>query len=371
MTTATGISTARHATKFAQLSPRDARFVLALAVVVGWLLVGITLSPWRTGFADAPSRGAGDVQLYLAEAQQIRDGQTYYEAARSELTSRGYPTASILNWRTPLPVWLEGALPRGWAQIILVIVSVVALGLAGHVVAKEWGMGRALLLLFCLSGALLPAVLDGPYIMPEVWCGAFVAASLACYGIDRPGCAVLLGLVALFVRELAAPYCAVCSLWALRERRWSEVRDWLLGGMAYATFYAWHLMEVVPLIQSYARAHDQGWLQFGGAAFVISLIQMNAYLLLLPQWVSAIYLVVALLGFASFANGWGIRAAWAACLYVLLFGVFGQPFNQYWGAVIAPLFCFGAAQGVAALVDAWRAARLPTTATWSSERGTI
>ncbi len=33
--------------------------------------------------------------------------------------------------------------------------------------------------------------------------------------------------------------------------------------------------------------HPNGWLQFGGALFVIAVSQMNAYLLLLPQWVSA------------------------------------------------------------------------------------
>jgi hypothetical protein len=123
----------------------------------------------------------------------------------------------------------------------------------------------------------------------------------------------------------------------------------------------------VPLIETNARAHSEGWLQLGGAAFVISLLQMNAYLLLLPQWVSAIYLVLALLGFASMAAPWGHRAAWAACLYTLAFGVVGQEFNQYWGSVIAPLFCFGAAQGVAALIDVCRAARVPLAPTWSRE----
>jgi hypothetical protein len=121
------------------------------------------------------------------------------------------------------------------------------------------------------------------------------------------------------------------------------------------------------MIESNARAHSDGWLQLGGAAFVISLVQMNAYLLLLPQWARALYLVLALLGFASMAEGWGRRAAWAACLYTLAFGVAGQAFNQYWGSVIAPLFCFGAAQGLAALIDVCRAARLPLAPTWSED----
>jgi hypothetical protein len=222
-----------------------------------------------------------------------------------------------------------------------------------------------MLALILLTGAQLPAALPGPYFMPEVWCGVLIAASLACYAIDRRMLAIAFGLAALVVRELAAPYCLVCGAFAIYERRWRETCIWTIGAFAYATFYTWHLAQVVPLIETNARAHSHGWLQLGGAAFVISLVQMNAYLLLLPQWLSALYLVLALVGFASMSEGWGRIAAWTACLFLLAFGFVGQPFNQYWGAVIAPLFAFGAAQGTAALVDVCRAARLPLAPTWS------
>ena len=79
---------------------------------------------------------------------------------------------------------------------------------------------------------------------------------------------------------------------------------------------------------------------------------------------------LASVGFAALAGDWGRRAAWAAIAYTLFFGVVGQPFNQFWGALIAPLFCFGAAQGTAAAIDLVRAARLPH-ATWSSEEAVI
>jgi hypothetical protein len=361
----------RRPTRFATLSPITARVVLSLALVAGWLLVAITLSPWKSGFADAPSRGTGDVELYRAEAERVRSGEYYYSAVKQELETRGYPTASILNWRTPLPVWLIGVLPVGGAQALLIALAVCLLGVAGHVVAKDAGLPLALATLALLIGALLPVALAGPYFMPEVWCGVLIAASLAFYGAGRMGWAMALGLAALFVRELAAPYCVVCALFALHERRWPEVKAWVVGAIGYAAFYAWHLTQVVPLIETNARAHSEGWLQLGGAAFVISLVQMNAYLLLLPQWVSALYLVLALLGFASMSADSGRRAAWAACLYMLAFGVVGQAFNQYWGSVIAPLLCFGAAQGVSALVDVCRAARLPLAPTWSQEDGAI
>jgi hypothetical protein len=344
---------------------------LAVVFVAGWLLVGITLSHKKMGFVGEPSRGVSDIDLYRAEASRIAAGESYYDAAKSELEARGYPTQSIFNWRTPLPVWLVGVLSPAWAQAIVAAVAIGLLVVAGHVVAKESGLGRSLLTLLFLIGAVLSVALRGAYIMPEVWCGVLIAASLVCYGIERRGLAVLLGVAALFLRELAAPYCVVCALFALSQRRWSEVRDWALGAVAYATFYAWHLTQILPLIDPGARGHSEGWLQFGGAAFVISLVQMNVFLLLLPQWVSAIYLILALLGFTALESDWGRRAAWTACAFSLFFGVVGQPFNQYWGSVFAPLFALGAAHGVAATVDLLRAARLPTHATWSSKDATV
>ena len=346
-------------TRFVYLPPRVARAVLFAALAASFLLVAITLSPWRSGFAGAPSRGAGDVALYRAKIERVRAGETYYAAAKAELEARGYPTRSLLNWRTPLPVWLIGVLPELAGKLLLLLVAVAVLAISGHIITKQAGLRRGLVTLIFLSGALLPVALPGPYVMSEVWCGVLLAASLVCYGIDRRGAAVILGIAALFTRELAAPYCLVCGLVAIGERRWREVVGWLAGALGYAVFYAWHISQVLPLIEVDARTHAEGWLQFGGAAFVISLVQINIYLLLSPQWISAIYLVVALVGFAAMDGAWGRRAAWAACTYVFLFGFFGQPFNQYWGAVIAPLFCFGAAQGVAAIVDLIRAARLP------------
>ena len=86
-----------------------------------------------------------------------------------------------------------------------------------------------------------------------------------------------------------------------------------------------------PLIGPNDVAHTQGWVQFGGAGFVISTVQMNAYLLLLPQWVTAIYFALALLGFAGWTSQAGQRAGITAALYVVAFSFVGQSFNQYWG----------------------------------------
>ncbi len=359
----------RGSTRFGQFSPCTARVVLGMVLVAGLLLVAITLSPLRSGFADAPSRGPGDTALYRGKIERIRAGENYYSAAKAELEARGYPSRSVLNWRTPLPVWFIAISPDGVGQALLATLAASVLAVAGHIVANAVGLRWAMAALVFLTGALLPVVLPTPYLMSEVWCGVLLAASLMCYGVERRGAAVAFAVAALFIRELAAPYCLVCGLFAIGERRWKEVGGWMAGAIAYTGFYAWHLGNVVPLIEPDSLAHAEGWLQLGGAAFVISLVQMNVYLLLLPQWISAVYLLLALLGFTAIEDGWGRRAAWVACVYVIVFGFVGQPFNQYWGSVIAPIFCIGAAFGAAALLDLWRAARVFSTPSFADGHG--
>lgn len=358
---------------FAHRSPLAARCTLLAIVAMTALLATITLSPYRSGFADAPRRNAGDVALYQAEVVRLQAGQSYYSAASVELTARGYPTRSLLNWRTPLPMWLVGVLPSPWfARLLLMSCSALVFCLATHLIAKQYGLAAAALVVVLLGGGLMPALLDPIYIMPEVWAGVLIALSILLTSDARPlpwraHLAIVAGLAALFVRELAAPYCMLSLCFAIKERRHREAGLWIAGLLTYAAFYAWHISHVLPLIASDAIAHPQGWLRMGGAAFVISLVQMNAYLLLLPQWLSAVYLMLALVGFAAgtatrkSANrktaSWNTLAAWTACCYVVLFGFVGQPFNQYWGSLLAPLLCLGVAQAPAALRDLWLQAR--------------
>ncbi len=83
---------------------------------------------------------------------------------------------------------------------------------------------------------------------------------------------------------------------------------------------------------------------------------MNSYLLWLPQGVAAVYFVAAMFGMVGWHTTGGRRITISAALFVLAFSVVGQEFNVYWGLLIAPLLCFGAARVPAALCDLWRAA---------------
>jgi hypothetical protein len=222
---------------------------------------------------------------------------------------------------------------------------------AFELLAREAGVRTALLGAALLTGPLMFCVLGDIYCMPEIWSGVLLALSICAYGLGLWKGGLAAGLGAIFVRELAAPYCLLCAVLAVKERRWREVTLWLLGGLAYTGYYAWHLAQVLPRIGPDDLAHQAGWLQFGGATQVIALAQVNAYLLLLPQAVSALFLTAALVGFASWSTPAGERAGLTASLYVVLFALVGHDFNQYWGAMIGPLLCLGAALLPRALRD--------------------
>src|SRR5262245_32230833 len=128
------------------LSRTHARVALAAFAGTALFFVAITLSPLKSGFADAADRGPGDVELYRAEVDRIRAGQSYYDAASHELVERGYPTRSVFNWRMPLPVWLVGkfddiTVPKcllGGLCFLLVCMSF-------HLLADEGSVGQGTL----------------------------------------------------------------------------------------------------------------------------------------------------------------------------------------------------------------------------------
>jgi hypothetical protein len=282
----------------------------------------------------------------------MQAGEAYYDAANQELRARGYPTRSVFNWRAPLPVGLIGRLPAPQiAQGLLATLAFALMLSAFELLARDAGVRTALLGAALLTGPLLFCGLGDIYCMPEIWSGVLLALSICAYGLGLWKGGLAAGMGAIFVRELAAPYCLLSAVLAVKERRWREVTLWLLGGLAYTGYYAWHLAQVWPRIGPDDLAHHAGWLQFGGATQVIALAQVNAYLLLLPQAVSALFLTLALVGFASWSTPAGERAGLTASLYVVLFALVGHEFNQYWGAMIGPLLCLGAALAPRAVRD--------------------
>jgi hypothetical protein len=346
----------------ARLRPRRAR-----AVLLGWLLlcaglVAVTFSPLAAGDGGRVRGRRGDVDLYRAEIERVHAGEGYYRVAGEELRERGYPTASPFNWRFPAPMWLMGWMPSlVTGKVLLGMLAGLLLLWAFEAVARqrEGRIGLPLATALLLTGPLMPCVLDDLFVMPVLWAGVLIGLSACAYGTNRPGWGVAFGLAAVFLRELAMPYVVVAAGIALANRRWREVAAWGAGLGLFALCYGLHLVHVSGLIRPDDAAHGQGWLQLGGAGFLVAAAQMSAYLVVLPPWVAAIYLGAALLGLAGWNTPLGQRIGLAVCLFLAAFAAVGHDFNQYWGSLFAPLLCFGAARCPASFVELCAAAFPP------------
>jgi hypothetical protein len=227
--------------------------------------------------------------------------------------------------------------------------------------AKEFFQrhGRALACAALLIGPLMQTIFENQFTMPVLWSGIFIGLSVCSYGLNRPCLGVTFGLAAVFFRELALPYCVLCAAIAWQQGQKKELAAWIFGLIAWALFFALHWWRVSAYITPNSLGHRQNWFRFLGVGFIICTAQMNAYLMKLPQWISAIYLVAAMVGLGGWSTPLGTRVGLTICLYAVAFSIVGQSFNQYWGSLYAPLLCFGVARFPASLRDLLRAAKLP------------
>jgi hypothetical protein len=344
-------------TSFARFGRRQAQLVLFLFTAFTLFCVAISCSPLKNDHRYNNLPGEGDLALYRAEANRIAAGESYYSAIATELRARGYPTQSIFNWRMPLPVWLVGKLPAHAAQGILCLASLGVFFLGWTVMQREAGTLSLFWGLPLLFGGISACWVGNLFLLTELWAGIFIALSLCAYATNRPWWGVAAGLAAQFLRELSAVYTLVALGLAMYRRRWREVAVWGAGLACYAVYAGYHMHVVSGLIRPDDLAQSGSWIRFGAAPFVIGTAHVNSLLLLHPQWLAALYFALAMLGFASWNTRAGLRFGLTMVAYVMAFSVVGQYYNQYWGAIYAPLLSFGAARAPAALRDLWRVAR--------------
>ena len=330
------------------LTPPRARVLLAACVAAA---LAASVFEIRQTPAPASSKvrtAAGDVALFRAVMARIRVGEPYHRAMASELGPRKYPTASVFNWRTPALYRATASLPAEAVRAVLV--SLGGLMLVSTIIALKGRSGVAMTAaLFLQVGAVVPVMVPSAPLLTEPWAGMFLGLSICAYQLRMCRTAACIGLLALFVRELAAPYVVVCAVLAIRRRRWTEVAIWTAGAVMYAAYYWWHLQEVQALQQPGALAHAQSWLYGGGPAFLLRTLRTNAWLLVSPTWLPAGSLLLAALIAACLSGETAPLLRATVLTYLALFLVVGQPFNDYWGLLTAPLWALASADGVNAL----------------------
>jgi hypothetical protein len=290
------------------------------------LLIGLATPPDpRAIAARMPPAGQGDQQLFHAVAIRIAQGEAYYPTMRDELVARGYPTGSVVNWRTPVYLELAAHAPVALRGLLLVVAVLI---LTGTSLALRTVSTRACVAGLLLQNGVVTALwMSDLLIMPEPLAGGLIALSVLASLREWSRTSVLLGTAALFVRELTVVYAGIRLVWALWNREWRQAIGWSLGLAAYALYLLWHIGQVHQAMPPHPTWHTMSYVQFGGLRFVLATLRANLWLDALPWWITPFALVAALLG------AWSAPPVVSLPIlgYLVAFAIAGQPFNWYWG----------------------------------------
>lgn len=342
-------------TRFHDLRPGLARAVLAVFAAVTLLLVLQALSIVEPQQAAADRKG--DLYMYSQVVERLKAGEPYYQALHTELVDGGYGLQSVFNWRPPF--FLSAlALSPSWlvSQGVLLALALAGLVLGRRLVSDVPSLWLKVLLSAMFVFSLLSAAAPQAELMCELYAGALILISVSAYGQKLPWLGFAAAVLALLVRELTIVYALVCVGLAVRDRRWREVAAWAGALTLFLLYYGWHAQMAMSTVGPSDTAYRDGWLQFQGMAFDIVTAHFNGLLMLLPFWVSALLLALAVLGLLAWPAAAAERVLLAVLAYLAAFAIGGKPFNSYWGALYTPLLCFGIVWALPALSDLWRAA---------------
>jgi hypothetical protein len=324
--------------------------VVAVGLFYSWNLGALPRRDMAANRDVGRGEVAPDLALYLEVIARVRRGENYYAVAGQAIPNYGFPTSSPLNWRLPTYAWLLSTLRcAGTIQLTLIALSIFALTIVFAVRWRQDGALCALLTTVAMIGVVRWAGDGYACVAQEPWAATLIVVSLAAHAASRHAVgwryvSIVAGLAALFMRELALPYCAIAGLVAFSHGRRREAAYWLVGILAFFAFYAWHVSQVRGqlAVSGGSATTDVGqWLRLGGLDFVLLSSRMNGLLFEAPGAAIWLFLVAALLGSGVRRSDTSQLAGFAAAAYLVAFAFLGRPENFYWGLMPAPLLAWG------------------------------
>jgi hypothetical protein len=327
---------------------RTRGLVTLLACLTLWLACVATPVP---ALAPRANGGSGDVFMYQTMLSRLRAGEEYYDVVGGELRRGHYALVPAFNWRTPLLLSFLARVPDAVGRGLLGLLGVTLLMATVAMTVRRplWALGSGIMQI----GAMATWIVPSAVVLGEVWAGVLIALSVCLYASKRTTAAVAFGLAALFLRELAAPYCVACAIYAMATRRWREVAAWLGGAAVYAVYFGWHVVQVAAHELPADHARTSSWLVLGGLGSLLIKARWQAWLLFSPPWATAFALTVIAAGIGAAKAPGHVRIASLA--FGGFFLVAGMPMNQYWGLIAWPTWALACGYGVQLISDAARA----------------
>ena len=337
--------------RFSNLPAWAARLLLMSFLLISVMGVAITVQPpprARTAIVDLTDT---DLALYQAIAARVGAGEGYHAAAVAEQRARDYPLRPIFTVRLPTLAWTVGMLGAESAALLLRLLMIGAIA-ALTLRLKSLAGSRVGWAVAALLGGGSMALLTVPAMTywHESWAALLIALSVALRSSERWIGAVLVGLVAVLVRELALPFLCLMAALAWREGKRTEAGAWTAAILIFFLVMAAHAAALGEYVTGEDPA-SPGWSGAGGWSFVLAMVQRSTLFLALPLPVIALLVPLAVLGWAGLAGATAERITLLLIGYLAGFMLVGRPDNFYWGILIAPLLPAGLAFAPRALRD--------------------
>jgi len=330
---------------YESMRPNSARAILVVLAIAAGVGAYCGRRPHVTGNTKDVKKS--DVYMHQTVVSRVHAGEGYYHALGDELRRQGYALRPFFHWRLPTLLWSLGQLPHPRiGQAVLAALIAMMVGAWLTLLKPRLGFPIA-----CMAAVLVGPPMIGLafmtlwYFQHELWAGALVALSLGMYRRNPPA-AIVCGLAALAIRELALLYVVIMLVFAIRERRIKESLVWAMGIIAFAAFLAIHAVIVSKHVGT-SDPSDPSWVRLAGWAHTVACANWM-FLSVTPYWLGGAALVLAIFGAVCSGER---RLAAVVILYCAAFAVVGKPFNDYWGLMYSPLLAVGLAFSIRTVVD--------------------
>jgi hypothetical protein len=337
--------------RFAGSARWPARVILLFLLLLA--VQGLSERPTTPGATGGRTQSEhAQTMFHQRVIEGVQAGGRYYQVAAQEHRLAGTPLSTL---RLPTLAWVHSRLPPFGPAVLLYGLIAATLGAwawrlsIGGLPVQRAALGSALL----LAGAatlLLPELL----VWHECWEALLVALSLALRSERRYGLSALTALAGAAVGEQAIVFPIIMLAFSLHQRRAGETVAWGAVILLMAGYLAWHAEERAAAA-GIAETQSPASLGFGGWDAAIAMVQMTGPLRLMPQWIGALIVPVAVVGWAGWQNATGARGAVFLLTYLLLLASVGHADNFYPALLIAPLLPVGLLFAPAALADLIRA----------------
>jgi len=352
--------------RFAHWPAFDARLALVafFALLVVSALVPVNAGPSEVktrGFVEnlknddtGPSRPRDDdLALYDIAIERIQGGEHYYDFIVEEQRAARYPVTPGIAVRLPTLAYIDAWLGKTGQTVAAIILLIAVLAAWWRRLGDEPGgkRHRAMAMALLMMSASL-GLNRYFFVLHELWAGMLLALA---FGLHRPGkwgWALIVGALALAIREMALPFVLLMAAMAFWRRDWKEGAAWSALALVFLALFGVHLHLIAQQVLP-GDPSGQGWLYLRGLSGWISNVALSSNLRFLPHWLAGPALILAMLGWAAWRSPAGLFGLLLFLGYGLIFMIVGRPDNFYWGMLVSPAMFIGIAfapMGLAALI---------------------